>query len=359
MHDSLWRSVCGHLFSYSFVFLLDMTIDMADKIIKKDSKRKKMKTDDKVMVEIQHQTEQQEASSKQTHDEVRNEVAIKSFIQRTCTPVSYQKRVSAVKGFLKHHFDDKRTVFTQKELEQIWKGIFYAIWYTEMGKGCEDLIHVVSETGCHHPELLSAGFSVLVYEWKGIDAIRLDKFAYLTRTLVNAGIKADIRDEKNGQLIESLLDIVRKQTGLLLHFTSVYVEEVFKILVKQPLVHSSPRVMILASLMKPIIGLLTYFTDDRIFDAVSKEVLLESLVETVSSDYDFTEKEVLKYKSYLIKMSQAFKESTDSSRHQKSLQKVIDKINDAEEMDTLLKARDIERDPMIFKKEIKRLTYKE
>lgn len=81
------------------------------------------------------------------------------------------------------------------ELAHLWKGIYYAIWYSEMGKGCEEIIQTV----VHHAnrQILVAGFDSMTREWFVTDSFRLDKLAFLARVCLNKIIQMQINDALN------------------------------------------------------------------------------------------------------------------------------------------------------------------
>ena len=65
---------------------------------------------------------------------------VKLLIQRICTPVSDLKRLSSIRTFFQKNTAES---FTEKENMMIWKGLFYALWYSEMGKGCEETVEAI------------------------------------------------------------------------------------------------------------------------------------------------------------------------------------------------------------------------
>lgn len=297
-------------------------------------------------------------SDKEKKELLQRQAIIKSLIQRICTPVTAQKRLTSIQGFFKTYFETKPIHFTEKECLQIWKGLFYAIWYSEMDKGCDKIIETIVEAASLNSNLLISGFVTLKNEWNGIDAIRLDKFAYFVRRMVSRLILIEITEKREGALLEKILQEIQDRIGLVLQVCSIFIEEAFKLIVTEDRKPSS-SVLLLLTLLKPFISLLTTSNDDRICDSVSKEVILEAMVEMSSPDNSFNEKDVFKFYTYLVKLIETFKETVEDKRRHKFINKTIKRINDSDEVETLLAARNIEANPQEFKKAIKKLRVKD
>lgn len=314
--------------------------------VRRNATRKRSKKDDEANDDESPKSNRKLPNSRQPTSMIEKQVVIRSFIQKTCTPVSYESRTNSIKKFLETYMKDE-CCFDEKELEQIWKGLYYALWYTEMKKGCEDIIEAIAKTSVSRPELLTTGFKALSYEWKGIDYIRLDKFAYLVRRLVNAVVKIDVttlNDGKDSLVIDSILQILEEEeVGLTLQVTSVYTQEVFNILKHAKQEKSGTVVLKILSLMKPFLSLLTRCRDKSVAISISQDVILESVIEVAhNNSFDFDERDVLKYTSFLIKMIQAFQDSIPSgSSQQKHLRRVINDISNSNEIEVLLEARSV------------------
>ena len=83
------------------------------------------------------------------------------------------------------------------------------------------------------------------------------------------------------------------------------------------------------------------------------------MVEMSSPDNSFNEKDIFKFYTYLVKLIETFKETVEDKKRHKFLNKTIQRINDSNEVETLLAARDIQANPDEFKKAIKKLRVKD
>lgn len=207
----------------------------------------------------------------------KRDLAIKGLVQRICTPVSTEKRLSAIKRFL----SIRGVPYTEDECMCIWKGLFYSVWYTEMGKGCEEVVDAIAQ-GCnqHGRNLLLAGFQSLSDEWFGIDAIRLDKFVFFMRSLLRSSLAFEFRKSraKRGVLIGEILSRVKNTLGLMFHFCDIYVEEVF-VALNAHTDNLGGREKHLIDLTMPFITILETSDDARTRSAISNDVFKEMLQE--------------------------------------------------------------------------------
>jgi hypothetical protein len=281
--------------------------------------------------------------------EALNRIAIvKLLIQRICTPVSAMKRLSSIRTFFQKNSSTK---FTEKENLMIWKGLFYALWYSEMGKGCEETIEAIV-TKCQRSEsLLLAGMQTLVNEWKGIDSIRLDKFAYFTRRLTNAMFLIEVRDGRGGELVQSVISVIQDTAGLLYQFCTVFMEEMIRVLEQHP---DHFTVVTVLSLLKPVIHLLSVSRDPILQNTIQKEILIDSFVQLTDSSFC---EQVIKYQKWLIKMLETFVSTSPNRKQQKVLCATITRLNDEDELRVVFEAAENAANPR--KRTIKRFRRKD
>lgn len=269
--------------------------------------------------------------------EALNRIAIvKLLIQRICTPVSAEKRLSSIRTFFQRNAAQS---FDEKENMMIWKGLFYAIWYSEMGKGCEETMEAIVSECQRSQSLLMAGIQTLVNEWKGIDSIRVDKFAYFARRMKNTVFTIDVRDRLHGELIQSALNLIKGCAGLFFQFCNVFVEEMIRVLEQNP---DKFTVLTVLSFMKPVICLLSESNDTIVQDTIQKEILIDSFVQLTDSSFS---EQVLKYQKWLNKTLETFSTNASSRKQEKVLRSTISRINNEEELMVLFEAAELAANP--------------
>lgn len=218
---------------------------------------------------------------------------IQALVHRICSPTTTAKRLKLMSQFLDTPLDK----FTRNDCMLIWKGLFYAIWYTEMGKGCEQMVAVVAK-GCAaqargtvrgtettNANLLLAAFDTLSKEWFGIDYIRLDKFSYLVRHLTQEAIRVEAsvffseKDQNkegetaSGLIVDQILDSIASSLGLLYHFCDVFIEEMFKVMGERLRWDPRDKNQFMVSLMKPFIKQLVTINDVKTCETISGTVI--------------------------------------------------------------------------------------
>lgn len=197
--------------------------------------------------------------------EVRD-ITIKSLIQRICTPTTAEKRMKAIESFFRTHSTEK---FDHEEVMHVWKGLFYAIWYSEMEKGCEEIMAVIVSTSRNNQEMVQCAFQTLAIEWFGIDSLRLDKFMYFVRQMTHPLIQIIATDPESSILV-SVLSSIEKCLGLIFHFCDIFVEEMLK-------KNQSSEVDFITNCIKPFIDLIGRNGDEEVSKHIVKEVLMTTL----------------------------------------------------------------------------------
>ena len=255
--------------------------------------------------------------------------SIKLLIQKICTPVTPAKRLSSIRRFFEK---TDQTAFTQKEYLMIWKGLFYAIWYEEMGKGCEEVIEAIVLASLKSERLLLTGMQTLRTEWKGVDNIRLDKFAFFARRMFNTVIQIEVTQSKKGSLIEQVVAIAEQEPGLLFHFFFVFADEMVKVFEERK---DSFSVTAIISLIKPIAALLTHSNDKRLHSSFRKEILMQSLVNLTNSSFAA---HVIRVHKWMHKMVIAFADAADSQKIKGMILQTLKTLNNEEEMRVIFEA---------------------
>lgn len=106
---------------------------------------------------------------------------IRKFAIAVTQPIDGSIRLQLIEQVLqtlKPHIDR----VSQDDQFRLWKGLFYAIWYTEMDKGGRELMGVIADQ-CSLITLM-AGFQLVDQDWFTIDHIRIDKYMSLVRLML-------------------------------------------------------------------------------------------------------------------------------------------------------------------------------
>ena len=105
---------------------------------------------------------------------------IKRFVIEISRPLELQVNLNLIENVLE---ELKQFKLDDNDYGYLWKGIFYSIWYTEMGKGCEQIVEQLYKST--NSKLILNGFKQLNENWFSIDYIRIDKYMFLTRRLTH------------------------------------------------------------------------------------------------------------------------------------------------------------------------------
>jgi len=193
-------------------------------------------------------------------------VIVKVFAQKMAEYATSNERLKCIKRLLlKYNNPDVKSniKFDYDDWMKIWKSMFYALWYAEMGKGAEDMMHFIIENLIIHYESLElaqsndgetpqkinddqlgiiAGFETLAREWQGIDKWRVDKYLYMLRLLIGLAVnyeaqayltrneESEIEIEHRNQIDLIVKKVKAKSIGLLDEIIEMYVEELIKCL---------------------------------------------------------------------------------------------------------------------------------
>jgi len=167
---------------------------------------------------------------------------IKNFVINISRPLTLNENLELIENVLK---DLKQFKLDENDYGYLWKGLFYSIWYAEMGKGCEVIVDKLYELA--KPKLIINIFDQMNREWFSIDYIRIDKYMFLTRRLTHKLIQIQFKrfiksskvllsnnSESIGKikcpnLVKMVLDKM-EGVGLIDHFLDIFYAECFKII---------------------------------------------------------------------------------------------------------------------------------
>ncbi|KAF2084442.1 hypothetical protein K490DRAFT_59589 [Saccharata proteae CBS 121410] len=138
-----------------------------------------------------------------------------------------------------------RKELSEVDLLKLWKGLFFCMWMSDKPRTQQQLARDLSSlVDLLHSTLtipfLSAFWKTMAREWIGIDVLRMDKFLYLVRQMLNASFRQFGRRRwKNTEMMKEYLDVLREvplsptdpkvPNGLRYHVVDVYVDELDKV----------------------------------------------------------------------------------------------------------------------------------
>ena len=128
----------------------------------------------------------------------------------------------------------------------IWDSLFYALWYAEMGRGCEEIIAAIERACYKNYRLTRIGFTTIAKMWYGLDQYRIDKVSHLARHLLPVILEQQIKlwfksrgNRRPGtqeiqckKLLGKVLNDVTNSYGLCYFLLEILAEEISKALVK-------------------------------------------------------------------------------------------------------------------------------
>ncbi|KAH9394712.1 Ribosomal RNA processing protein 1 B [Tyrophagus putrescentiae] len=253
---------------------------------------------------------------------------VMDFVQFVSAPQTHAKRVRKIKKTM----ETCPTNLTETQWMKMWRGFYYAIWYSEMRKGGEELIE---EMGSYQNEsYLLSGFKSLAEDWNGIDAFRIDKYMFLMRHLLRNVIKQQIAalledkvlfenspflseikkaasstskssDQTNGTtttlerkslVIDYIVTVASGSVGYFLHLCDIYMDELERC-INELVEKDTDKSEVYYHMMIPFARKLSTITDERLrrsilkmFNQLFTEILLTASismrVDTVSKFCD-------------------------------------------------------------------------
>ena len=239
---------------------------------------------------------------------------IKTFVQKICTPITAAKRLK----FINHFFQRYSAIpFDHHDYLYICKGLFYAVWYSEMNKGCDEIIDSIASNCGKNDALAVAMFEALAIEWIGIDTYRVDKFLYLIRRIVRYMLESQCQSFKdtktfNCNLMEEILGKTEKLYGLVAHLVYVMGQELVNVVIEKDIQNRS-KLFILKQLL-PFLNLMIRSDDIRLLDTVKRNLIFDLFIALTKSD---CLKSPVKFRKQLSEFLMAFCESPSISRKQK------------------------------------------
>lgn len=166
---------------------------------------------------------------------------IRNFQNTLCGDARSQDRVKAVNTLLNSGHDLR--ILDDTDVETVWESLFFALWFAEMGRGCEEIIAAIERACSHSYRLTRTGFKKISEKWYGLDQYRVDKVSHLARHLLPVLLKHQIslwfqsckkskklgtRDVFCKQLLRHTLKDVCKSYGLCYFILEILAEEISK-----------------------------------------------------------------------------------------------------------------------------------
>lgn len=166
------------------------------------------------------------------------------FEQTVCADTKAPIRVKAVNTLLNSGYNLR--ILGDNDVETIWESIFFALWYAEMGRGCEEIIAAVERACSKSYRLTRIGFLTISKKWYGLDQYRIDKVSHLARhllpVLIEQQIKLWLKSKKNRklgtqnvrckQLLKKTFNEVIESYGLCYFLLEILADELSKTLVR-------------------------------------------------------------------------------------------------------------------------------
>lgn len=172
--------------------------------------------------------------------------AVREFQKIACADAKAPVRVKAVNTLLNSGYNLK--TLNDAEVETLWNSLFFALWYAEMSRGCEEIIAAIERACSKSHRLTRVGFLTIAKKWYGLDQYRIDKISHLARhllpLLIEQQIKLWIKSRKNRrftggvqgvrcrQLLKRIFDEVAQSYGLCYFLLEILAEEISKTLTK-------------------------------------------------------------------------------------------------------------------------------
>ena len=229
---------------------------------------------------------------------------IKSQLNRELFVMDFVQYISAPQTQAKRHKKLMKTLsmcpenLNEVQWMKMWRGFYYAIWYSEMQKGGQEMIEEMAK----HKDgsFLLSGFKSMTEVWSGIDAFRIDKYMYLVRHLLHNVLYQQIDALQDGEplfdgnlflksqspkvgVIDYIVNITSKSVGLFLHICDIFLDET----VKCKNIDLDTKWETYFQLIIPFARILSTIQDDRlrntieknIFDRLLNELLLNESIE--------------------------------------------------------------------------------
>lgn len=168
---------------------------------------------------------------------------IRTFHDILCGDLRVQERVKAVNKLLNCQKDLK--LLDDKDIDMIWESLFFALWFAEMGRGCEEIIAAIERACASSYRLTKVGFKTIALKWYGLDQYRVDKISHLARhlltILLNHQIKLWLKSCKQSkrmgtrdiyckQLLKNTFDNIYSSYGLCYFLLEILADEMNKTL---------------------------------------------------------------------------------------------------------------------------------
>lgn len=166
---------------------------------------------------------------------------IRGFQNTLCGDARAQDRVKAVNTLLNSGHDLR--LLDDKDVETVWESLFFALWFAEMGRGCEEIIAAIERACSHSYKLTKVGFKTISQKWYGLDQYRIDKVSHLARHLLPVLLNHQIllwfqsckkskrlgtRDVSCKQLLRHTLNDISKSYGLCYFILEILADEISK-----------------------------------------------------------------------------------------------------------------------------------
>lgn len=127
---------------------------------------------------------------------------------------------------------------TSLDLEKLWKGLYYAVWFSDGAENqqnlCEQLSIIFNNNSMSlrtWTQAQKAFWNILIKEWASIDQWRMDKYYLLIRRMLRGNFRYLAKKDWNSKVLKQFNDIIKEPLGLnknmaiSYHLCDIYMEE--------------------------------------------------------------------------------------------------------------------------------------
>jgi len=278
---------------------------------------------------------------------------VMDFVQFVSSQQTHAKRVRKIKKTMELCPSN----LTDTQWMKMWRGFYYAIWYSEMRKGGEELIEEMGNY--QNGSYLLAGFKSLTQSWSGIDAFRIDKYMFLLRIMLRNVLKQQITallvsetlfkdnpfmhemkkgsqtkpkeptepigeeadKSKEANVIDYIVQETSKSTGLFLHVTDIYVDEL-QAVVQELIDDDSHKANLYYAMLIPFGKRLSTIQDERLRKSIRMNIFDKLMEQLISEPISIRSDTLSKFLDPLLEIAS----HTELGKNRNCLYSLVDKI---------------------------------
>lgn len=269
------------------------------------------------------------------------------LIKQLANPADNKTRAAAFDrlcNWLVHNDVDYSLIDVMK----LWRSLYYMYWHAdgfqlqrELAKNIADVQtkFTAEDAGFNRCLLyIQSSLSVLSTEWPLVDRLRLDKFMYMVRCIVNASFQVLQIHNYDMHKIHELLGLysscilcvprIRSVRGLQLYIIDVYLTELNKVLQQNN--QSLPSTTQIVELLTPLFDMLMVTNQDNVIIQRIKTEVITPLCNDDNTQYQLIQQCLNKQHHKLASTLQAVHKTPNvAAGHRHALLDIIDELNSA------------------------------